>query len=118
MVQRRQKTHRDTHRDGRRSSGGGARAAKPTKGLGFITALARNLNVVILFMLPFYGLPTVLIVFSGALTELHSRGPCGHTGSQEGLQAPKTHSHYHFLRPDMRYSTLVLRQGTAYRMCC
>ena len=42
MVQTLAKSHRDTHRDGSRSSGGGARAAQPTKGLGFSTAHARQ----------------------------------------------------------------------------
>ena len=34
--------NRGTHSDGSRSSGGGVRAAKPTRGLGIITAHARQ----------------------------------------------------------------------------
>ena len=42
MAQTPAKTHRDAHRDGSRSSGGGERAAKPTRGLGLSTAHARQ----------------------------------------------------------------------------
>ena len=40
MVLTPAKTHGYTHSDGSRSSGGGPRVAKPTKGLGLITAHA------------------------------------------------------------------------------
>ena len=39
MVQIPAKTHRDAHRDGSRSSGGGARAAQPTKARVSVSAL-------------------------------------------------------------------------------